>query len=326
MKTNEIVKNLLIRAKLRLGDGDDESGEAVGTGNDARVALLNSIGDSADRERGEEFNDVNDDGTTSAFETSPAPEEDPEEVAAREAEATELARIQAEQEAVEQVATPAKIVRKVNGQDMEISDDLLVRAQKIAAADQFLAEAKRLRDEQAGHKAAPVEEVDDLASIARAIQMGTEEEAVAALRKLQVKSPSSDDFSHKIDERLSFNAAYSQFCSEFQDIVSDPRLKKMAEEADIDLINKGDTRPYAERFAQIGKELREWKTGGTAPVAKAEVQNKVERKAAAPVAPKTASSKHVSAVEEETEESASDVISKMAAARGGPQWMSNASR
>ena len=48
--------------------GDSSSGSgAIGTGNDARIALLNSIGDSADELRGEDFADINDDGSTSEF-------------------------------------------------------------------------------------------------------------------------------------------------------------------------------------------------------------------------------------------------------------------
>lgn len=327
MQDNKVVKNLLTRAKLWLGSGENDGEEVIGTGNDARVALLNSIGDNADRERGEEFNDINDDGSTSQF-TAPAPLEDAEADAEAESNATELARLAAEQEANEQAAgaAPTKIVRKINGQEVEITDDMIVRAQKVAAADAYLAEAKRLRDEQAQVvKPAPVGNDDDLASIARAIQMGTEEEAVAALRKLQTKNPSTDDFTRKVDERLTFKAAYSQFCDEFKDIVSDPRLKKMAEDADNEMLANGDSRPYAERFAQIGNDLRTWKNNGVVQ-SKAGAQSKEERKAAAPSAPKVASGKHATAVEEETEESVSDVIGKMAAQRGGPQWMNGAGR
>lgn len=325
MKLSNFAQNVLFRATLRMGDGDeDDGGEAVGTGNDARVALLNSIGDNADRERGDEFADVEDDGSTSQF-AKPAPTEvDEEDEAAAQAEATEAARLAAEQAAAETDA-PAKIVRKVNGQDLEITDELLVKAQKIAAADQYLAEASRIRNEAKG--TAPAEQEitvdDDLASVARAIQMGTEEEAVAALRKLIPKGPSVDDFSRKIDERLTFNTAYAAFCTDYKDIMGDPRLRKLAEDEDAALTKAGDTRTYAERFTAIGEGLRKWKQ----PEAAADpLAVKEARKAAAPSVPKAAGGKHATAVEEEKEESASETIAKMAQSRGGPQWLNGAAR
>lgn len=314
---SKLLRNMLGRV---IGAGpDEEGGEAVGTGNDARVALLNSIGDNADRERGDDLADVNDDGSTSAF---LKPDVDPE----AQAEQAENDRLAAEVAAASfNEQTPAKIVRKINGVDTEITDEMITKAQKVGSADVFLSEAKRLRDELEGkqRQAANVEEVDtDLASIARAIQMGTEEEAVAALRKLQTKVPSPDDLSKKIDERLTFNDAYQKFTTEYKDIVGDPVLKKLAEEADETLLRQGDTRPYYARYSEIGDSLRNWLTAkGATKVDEDALPSKQERKAAAPAVPKTAQGRSASAVEDEKEESVADTIAAMAAQRGGPQWM-----
>lgn len=327
---NKMLLKMLSRVyRNEAGDDDGSGGGAIGTGNNDRVALLNSIGDNADRERGADFLDVNDDGTTAEF-SAPAPLEiDPEEQADLDNQAAEQARLEAEQAAQQdQYQEPAKIIRKVNGQEVEITDDLITKAQKIAAADQYLAEASRLRAELAAQATKPAAQQNpvenDLASIARAIQMGTEEEAVAALRSLIPQSPSIDDFASKIDERLNFNTAYSQFCTEYKDIVSDPRLFKLAQEEDQRLTAAGDTRSYAERFTAIGEDLRKWKQPVAAPVNP--MAEKEARKAAAPSTPKAAGGKHAAAVEEEKEESVSDTIARMAQSRGGPQWMNGASR
>jgi hypothetical protein len=313
------------RAPAGDDDGSGEGGEAVGTGNDARIAMLNSIGDNADRERGEDFADVNDDGSTSRFSAPDSLVDDAEAQAEADSQAAEEARLAAEQAAADD--QPQRIMRKVNGQEIEITDDLIIKAQKIAAADQYLADASRIRNEAAkSHQAAAqASEVDDdLASVARAIQMGSEEEAVAALRKLIPKSPSPDDFVNKIDERLTFNAAYSTFCTKYEDIMGDPRLRKLAEDEDAALTAAGDTRSYAERFTAIGEGLRKWKQPAAVTVDL--LAEKQARKAAAPSTPKSAGGKRADTIEEEKEESVSDTIAKIAQSRGGPQWMGGASR
>ena len=45
----------------------DDTGEALGTSNDARVALLNKINDANDALRADEYANINDDGSTEAF-------------------------------------------------------------------------------------------------------------------------------------------------------------------------------------------------------------------------------------------------------------------
>lgn len=315
----------------------NENGEALGTNNDARVSLLESIADSADREREDEFLDIVDldKGTTEKF-TAPAAksqEDDEEAVAlAADQEASEtlaaLAIETAEAEAVGQTPVTTRI--KVNGADVELTPELISKAQKIASADVYLGEAARLRNElaAAGRQAA-AEEVDNtsqgenLVALARAIQMGSEEEAVEALRQLQKAGPSQDDIARTVDERVIFNSALTQFRKDYSDIVKDPVLNKLALEKDDQLVRAGDTRPYYERFSAIGEEIRDWlksKTGKVEPVVQVQSE-KVVRKAAASGTPVTASAKTSSSVKEEKEESPSDIIRAMAAQRGGPQWM-----
>ena len=304
---------------------DGGSTESVGTNNDARVALLNQINDSNDEGRADELANVNDDDSTEPFQANKRAEEDEDDV-------------ESVAEAAAEPEQPTKYKIKVNGRELELThDELIARAQKVESADQYLADAKR----QQRVAEAPVvqqpsqEELQRRAdeedrALVRAIQMGTEEEATAALRKLRTQAsvarPSIglDDVSRTIDERLAFNEAISHFRSEFSDIVTDPYLNKLALDRDSELLRDGDARPYAERYADIGTQLRAWKDSLVPTRAKEVVsgQDKQDRKAAAPKAPVAASAKTAPPRQEtEDDDTPADVIRGMAKSRGGPQWM-----
>lgn len=291
--------------------------EVVGTGNDARLARMSEIADSADRERAEELANVNDDDTTEPFEAPPGGE-------AESGEETALAAV----EEPPVVDTPQTFKIKVNGKDLELTTEQLIeRAQKVESADAYLAEAARLKREMEQPLQQSADEVarqalEEELALARAIQMGSEEEAVAAIRKLRTPSgPSKDDLMREVDARLTFREAIQQFQSEYKDITSDPYLLRLAQESDAEMVRKGDSRPYLERYREIGDGLRGW-VKKLAPAAEAgTTAEKQARKAQAAPVPKAANAKAPPPAEEEAEESASEVIAKMAASRGGPQWM-----
>lgn len=305
-------------------DENENTGEAVGTGNDERIARLNAIADSADADRAEELANINDDGTTEPFVVDAAPAETP-------AEEEETPSSSAEEE------LEKKYRIKVNGKEIELTEaELIARASKIEAADEYLrraAEANRRVQEPAAPVADPnvlqrQRDDEDLALV-RAIQVGTEQEALAALRKLREQagarpSLSRDDVSRTIDERLAFNTAIERFSTEYNDVWSDPILKKIAFDKDAQLLQQGDTRPYWERYQEIGNEVRSWKES-LAPAKKAEVTmtDKEARKASAPKvpAPASAKSKPAKVEEDDIDDNPSAIISAMAQRRGGPQWM-----
>lgn len=305
-------------------DENENTGEAVGTGNDERIARLNAIADSADADRAEELANINDDGTTEPFVVDAAPAETP-------AEEEETPSSSAEEE------LEKKYRIKVNGKEIELTEaELIARASKIEAADEYLrraAEANRRVQELAAPVADPnvlqrQRDDEDLALV-RAIQVGTEQEALAALRKLREQagarpSLSRDDVSRTIDERLAFNTAIERFSTEYNDVWSDPILKKIAFDKDAQLLQQGDTRPYWERYQEIGSEVRSWKES-LAPAKKTEVTmtDKEARKASAPrvPAPASAKSKPAKVEEDDIDDNPSAVISAMAQRRGGPQWM-----
>jgi hypothetical protein len=342
MKINKLLKFLLIAAMPLMageesGGGFDvnENGEALGTGNEARLALLDRIANQADEVRQDEFVDIVDldTGKTEPFTVQTA-EGETQQLEDQTAAAEQAAALAAEQQEAASVGQPAALPKlKVNGQEVEITPELIAKAQKVVNADLYLSNAAALR-QQAAEQAKPAvtaapDQGEDLVALTRAIQMGSEEEAVEAIRKLKASGPSSDDIARTIDERVNFNTAIAQYRKDFSDIVSDPILNKLAVQRDAELVAAGDSRPYYERFAAVGSELRTWKQSlsPATPASKTEPNtvivnsSKEVKKAAASGVPPSASAVTKSTVAEEKEESVQEVIQRIAASRGGPQSM-----
>lgn len=303
---------------------ESTSEEAIGSGNDTRLALLSTIADQTDADRAEELANVNDDGSTEPFAA-------PQQRAAEEPAADEPP-------AEEAVGSPEeKRYRiKVNGKELELSEsELIARAQKIEAADEYLrqaSEARRKLEQLAQPEMDPKEiqrrQDDEDRALIRAIQAGSEDEATSALRKLREQvsarpSLNPDDVSRTVDERLEFNKAIEKFRTEYSDIETDPYLRKLALDRDAELLQAGDRRSYWERYDEIGKSLRSWKTGLVSKE-QSSLKEKETRKASAPKVPSTASAKTRPPVQADDEdESPSAVIAAMSKTRGGPQWMRN---
>ena len=278
--------------------------------------------------------DVNEDGSTSEFKVDAETQKELDRYA-------DEANSDAEpEEAAKPVISPKHKI-KVNGKEFELStEELIARAQKVESADQYILDASRMRREaenaQNTQKPVPVptgptadELLEERRALVRAIQMGTEEEAMGALEKLQrPQRPafSADDMARTVDERLTFKDAVRRFETDFQDVLSDPVLKQLALQKDQQLLAQGDKRDYWERYSEIGGELRSWKQSlvPTAPAVSPTQQaldSKQQRKANAPSQPKAASARAPATQrEDEGEESIGDVIAAIAKARGGPQW------
>ena len=310
-------------------DGEGSSGgDTIGTGNAARVALLNAINDINDNAQAEDLADVNDDGTTSTF----VPEKSLAE------------RLDEEVEVVtpEPAPTAQTVKLKVNGKEVDMPlDEVIAKAQKVETADLYLQEAVRARREAQAlvpqvqtpappppdTRAQQAAEDAERRALARAIQMGTEEEAVAAIAKLQTmgRQPTGltvADVSRVADERMNFNRAISWFNSEYKDLVSNPELHRMVLATDAEMIRNGDKRPYEERYADVGNQVRAWRDNLVASVAPNVTSMDARRaaKAAAPSAPTSAAAKATPVKQDDEDESVSQVIANMAKARGGPQW------
>lgn len=330
-----------------LGGDDSSAGSgAIGTGNDARIALLNAIGDSADGLRAEDLADINDDGSTSEFQVQ-RPDGELEDLA----EPAPKDTTTPEPDEPSPLDTAQMITRKVNGKLVSKSlEEWLVDAQKVNAADEYLQDASRIRKElrlepevQAPKPVAPTLTPEELSAQrrerlrqrVRAIQMGTEEEAISAFEEMENAAArptlTVEDVGRVADERLKFNTAISEFNKSYSDLVSNPQLHQMVLETDAKLIAAGDKRPYAERYKEVGDSVRAWRDNlikSVAPAAADPVPDNVTTldqrraaKAAAPQAPKAAGKVAAPKVEADDDEDVSSVIAGMAKSRGGPQWM-----
>lgn len=321
--------------------GGETGGNVIGSGNDEAVAKREAIANHADQDREDQFADVNDDDTTVPFQA----DRDPDEIVAEvDADGNPVVADPEEKPAAE---TPSPEVKKfkikVNGKELELTEDELIeRAQKVESADDYLRKAKESTKPPVETKPAVTAEDqkrrqdEEDSALVRALQMGTPEEATAAIRKIREQasarpSINSDDVSRTIDERLAFKEAVAKFRTEYNDITSDPVLLELAEKRDAELLEAKDTRGYYERFESIGNDLRAWVKSKTPAETPAKEESKVEsldekraKKAAAQKVPVVANAKNQpTEPDQEPDDTPSAVIASMAKARGGPQWMRN---
>lgn len=184
-------------------------------------------------------------------------------------------------------AAPQKWKIKANGQEQELSqDEILKLAEKAAGADAKFEEAARMRREAEEIRARPsVEEarpqpavvVDDDRALARALQMGSEEEAAGVIRQIRSQAVNPGQIAGMVEMITSGN----WFRQEYPDVFADPWLQKIALDEDERMVKSGDRRAYKERYKAIGDKLREWK--GTQAAA---VQEKIAKKADLKVVPR----------------------------------------
>ena len=221
---------------------------------------------------------------------------------------------------------------KVNGQERELSEEeMIARVQKIEAADQYLAEAKRAAE---AAKAMPAQYAppsaqedahqpdtlsDEDLALARALQVGSEEDAARAIKALRARATQApsinlDEVAARTKDQIEFQQDVDWFQKEYRDIFSDEKLKQLAIDMDDKLrredLAAGRIRRYRDRYAEIGEELRKWI--GSNPAFEAKAKAKKETLTNIP----QASVKARMPVEEEEDDSPSSVIQQMAAKRG----------
>ncbi len=294
----------------------DDQEAVVGSRNDERLKMFEQIADSADDVRKEELDDV--------------PEDQPRQEASEEAPETE----EAPPPKVAPAPPPQKRKLKVNGREIELTDEeILERAQKVEAADDYLREAAKLYKEAKTQSppqpvAAPAEQEekvgeDDLA-LARALQVGNEEEAAKAIRLIEQRAIQRLQQTTVPTETLVFQAVelkklQEKFEQENSDVLSDPVLKTVVAAADARLQQQdkesGVTRSPYDRWTQAAKAVRDWKTQlQGAQSFEAKKQAKAESVKSVPTASKRAAPPPEDADEEDDPRS---VIAKMAKDRAG---------
>jgi hypothetical protein len=322
------------------------SASTVGTNNDARLALLASINDGLDAQRGEDYVDIVDidSGATAPFNGATKTPEQVEADAAADDAAAQTARAAAEAGDQEEGPETQLITRVVNGKQVtKTLEQWLATATKVEAADAYLAQAKQsARTEQPAppspEDVARLRDEEDL-RIARAIQMGTEEEALAGIRALRQQTPSTDEITDrvaaKVNSQLLRDKALEKFKSDFADVWEDPLLRSLAVARDNELRDPAHPEhifDYSERYAAVGKELRGWveaqaqKMGFQPTAAAPQTSTKppvdrLARKQAIPQVPRTASTRPAAPEPDDPELTHSQVIEQMRDARGGPAWM-----
>jgi len=294
---------------------DDTDDDVTGTGNDARLKLFSQIADNADKVRSADFEDVDETEEVRNLPYKLALDDEGEVVGA-----TELKPI------VED-AEHKKYKLKVNGEEKELSEqEVIALAQKVAAADEYLRQAKEAAERFDQMKLPPASAVtpepskpdvqEDDAALARALQMGTEEEAAQVIKRLRTSIQPDEVAARAATEalnRLSFQSAFDQFKKDYKDIVDDPNLFQLALAKDQQLLQSGDKRAYADRYRSIGDELRTW-AGKTKPASTFE--DKEQRKSATVTPIRPASVRASQPPEDDMEESPSETIARMARARG----------
>lgn len=338
---------------------EDSTSGTVGTGNAARLALMDAINDQNDEADAADLSDVAFDDKGKPILTpfvpekhasdedrarlsTGTPEEDPP---ADDPNADEpvLKTEPTESEGGETDVKDTPPIRiKVNGQEIDLTPDLIAKAQKIASADQYLEEAATARKAAipAPTPATPAtperdveaERLEEEQALVRALQMGTPEEAVAALRKIRASTGiSRQDVETTVSERLKFETALTQFRTDYKDVVSDPFLNSLVVQRDKQLLDAEPNLSYSERYKRVGDEVRAYRDDMVKRFAPAVVppppavdplKVKLEKKQAAPQAPAVAAVRSAAPPKEEDgEEDPRSVIAQMAKSRGGPGWL-----
>ena len=262
----------------------------------------------------------------------PGEEEDPPIVAEEPAETVETEEVEetpeeTQEETAEETETaePAEelVTLKIDGQEQKVPrskvEEYGIRAmQKELAADRKLEEATRLLNEAKAKFAQPSQDVvqqqpsNDAAELAKALQYGTEDDAVQAIKALQGRNMATpDQIAMMVDERVKFQNAVEWFQSEYSEINQDPYLQQIAVNAEAQKRAQGDQRPFKELYKEIGDEIMAWRAKIAPPKALADKQ---ARKASVQTIP--SASVRQTPSEPEKPESASDVVEQMRRARG----------
>jgi hypothetical protein len=341
------------RQKLQQQKPDDQwaSESAIGNTNDDQLNRRNSIAQTLDESRKEDYADIDGDKVTGKFMADETEEEETaEEKEARAAkedeDAQEALRKAGEGEVEgEEVKAEAEVEVKaeakedpdikvidgetyyrtvVNGREKWLTlGQLKTTAQKVESADEYLrnaAESAKTASKLAlSSKEDESTDDDDLEATLTSVSLGDSE----AIKKLaqRLKAPPSrvtpDVMLQAVDERLRFRRAADWFEDEYSDLLSDPFLKKLVLDKDSELSRDNPDLPYKVRMKQVGDEVREWKQKLTGNVVKPSAE-KLARKASVANVP-NASGRKAAPADEDAEENVESVIDKMAQARHQPR-------
>ena len=197
---------------------------------------------------------------------------------------------------------------------------------RLEEATRILNEAKQMREQKPAPAPEPEITEDDknlfYKGLAEKVQYGSEEDVIDALKKLHtLNAHKTSGFDPNqlpglIDQQLNVKMIQNRFNSPpdqggFSDITSDPRLLNLASQMVNDALHKGVPNTW-ELYEAIGKDLRTWRTGNTAPSQNGLAAKQEKKKTIDNVRPMAAPNKQVT---EHDPESMQDVIEEMRKAR-----------
>lgn len=221
-------------------------GPATGNQNEGMVNRRNQIADEADALRAQELSELDE-----------QPDDTPDDV-----------QLVAEPDTPKDESKTYELV--INGKPVKMTEEeVLIRAQKVGSADEYL----RLASEAGKNwskaalpnedEPAPVEE--DYRALAKALQIGTEEEAEQAIRdlvtKVTAKPSQTPDVSQVVRNELSLREEQAKFEGEFKDVLGDKYLRKLVFDRDAELAQADKETPYTERWRKAASEVRDWAKG-----------------------------------------------------------------
>ncbi|MGH8472747.1 MAG: hypothetical protein ACREVJ_09915, partial [Gammaproteobacteria bacterium] len=181
---------------------------------------------------------------------------------------------------------------KVDGEDIEVTDDELVREyQKGRTADRRLeqaaqarkdleaeraqiaaerAELERMRaqpqaaagDAEGGSQATPIDDADNR-TIYEALVSGDEEAALNAIKQLRSGRPeaatNATEIASQVRRQIAWEAAQGKFTNEYQDIIADPLLREIAANTLTETLKTAKS--YDQAFQEAGDRTRAWVRG-----------------------------------------------------------------
>lgn len=331
-------KNILAReeaAALRATEAaaKDENarqiGGAIGNSNQAQVDRRNAIADNLDKTPDRAaMTDVTDEEVLTPVESDEerAEREAQEAEAAAEAERVRLEASGGETptepaiEAEDVVAAPRKFKLKVNGKEVELTEEqVLEKAQKVASADEYLhlaSEAvQRTQPAKPSQDAPSNVGEDDIEDTLTSALMGDKEAIKTIARRLKAPPAVTPDVLSAVDDRLSFRSAVDWFKGEYKDLVEDPMLYRLVTDEDARMAKETPSLPYRDRLKSAGEKIRTWKAGFTPPPAPTPPNPKLQRKASVAPVPQAGGRQTPPGEDEEEVESIESVIDKMARSR-----------
>ncbi len=269
----------------------------VGTGNDARIDRFEAIADNADAARAEDFDDLD------AMQANDIAVED----------------VQGYDGSIEDdAAAPRMLTLKINGREVQMTEaEVIARAQKVAAADEYLKSAAAVH--RTAQQMAPSPQRDepqqadfDPLALARAIQMGTEEEAAAAIEALRRPSVTPDDVERRVEAKLTFREKQAQVEGRHATILNHSVLGNVFRQRLHALAAESPDLSLEEGYGQVAESMKR----DFAPMLEEapKPQTKADRKALMSTIP-SAAGRQQSADADEGDDNPEAVIASMAKAR-----------